>query len=197
MSRSRILPSLSSSRQMMIAWNVSGLSHRPAIIASRPASMRLAMAISPSRDNSSTEPISRRYMRTGSSVRSTGSEAAGRDRGRARGLDQLAGLGLLLVGGGFGGGFLLGLFGVLAVDDVDAHLAEHRVHVFDLIGGDLLRRQHRVQLFLGDPAALLGDLDHPLDGGVGEVEQRTIGGFCDDRFAFGLLLFVSRHFGLS
>ena len=74
MSRSRILPSLSSSRQMMIAWKVSGLSHKPAIIASRPASIRLAMAISPSRDRSSTEPISRRYMRTGSSVRSAGSE---------------------------------------------------------------------------------------------------------------------------
>ena len=59
---------------MMIAWKVSGLSHSPAIIASRPASMRLAMAISPSRDRSSTEPISRRYMRTGSSVRSVGSE---------------------------------------------------------------------------------------------------------------------------
>ena len=58
---------------MMIAWKVSGLSHRPAIIASRPASMRLAMAISPSRESSSTEPISRRYMRTGSSVRSVGS----------------------------------------------------------------------------------------------------------------------------
>ena len=59
---------------MMIAWKVSGLSHRPAIIASRPASMRLAIAISPSRDKSSTEPISRRYMRTGSSVRSPGSD---------------------------------------------------------------------------------------------------------------------------
>ena len=35
--------------------------------------MRLAMAISPSRESSSTEPISRRYMRTGSSVRSDGS----------------------------------------------------------------------------------------------------------------------------
>ena len=58
---------------MMMAWKVSGLSQRPAIIVSRPASMRLAMAISPSRDSSSTEPISRRYMRTGSSVRSAGS----------------------------------------------------------------------------------------------------------------------------
>ena len=74
MSRSRILAVVSSSRQMMIAWKVSGLSHKPAIIASRPASMRLAMAISPSRERSSTEPISRRYMRTGSSVRSAGSE---------------------------------------------------------------------------------------------------------------------------
>ncbi len=70
MSRRRILPSLSSSRQMMMAWNVSGLSHRPAIMASRPASMRLAIAISPSRERRSTVPISRRYMRTGSSVRS-------------------------------------------------------------------------------------------------------------------------------
>ena len=76
MSRRKTLPSFSSSRQMMMAWKVSGLSHRPAIIASRPASMRLAMAISPSRESSSTEPISRRYMRTGSSVRSVGSLAS-------------------------------------------------------------------------------------------------------------------------
>ncbi len=69
-SRSRTLPSFNSSRQIIIAWNVSGLSQRPAIIVSRPASIRLAIAISPSRDKSSTEPISRRYMRTGSSVRS-------------------------------------------------------------------------------------------------------------------------------
>jgi hypothetical protein len=40
--------------------------------------MRLAIAISPSRDRSSTEPISRRYMRIGSSVRPVGS--AGSDR---------------------------------------------------------------------------------------------------------------------
>jgi len=70
------LPSFNSSRQMMMAWNDSGLSHKPAIMASRPASMRLAMAISPSRDSSSTEPISRKYMRTGSSVRSVGSRVS-------------------------------------------------------------------------------------------------------------------------
>jgi len=33
---------------MMMARKVSELSHKPTIIASRPASMRLAMAISPS-----------------------------------------------------------------------------------------------------------------------------------------------------
>ena len=70
---------------MMMAWKVSGLSQSPAIMASRPASMRLAMAISPSRERSSTEPISRRYMRTGSSVRSVGSLAS-----------DLAGTGALL-----------------------------------------------------------------------------------------------------
>ncbi len=67
-SRRRISSSKSSSRQIVIAWNVKGLSHNPSIIVLRPASILFAMAISPSRDNNSTEPISRRYMRTGSSV---------------------------------------------------------------------------------------------------------------------------------
>ena len=71
MSRNNIRPALSWSCQEMIAAKVSGLSHSPLIIMSRPASIRLAMAISPSRDSSSTLPISRRYMRTGSSVRPT------------------------------------------------------------------------------------------------------------------------------
>ena len=62
-------PSLTASCQATMALKVWVLSQRPPIIMSRPASMRLAMAISPSRERSSTEPISRRYMRTGSSVR--------------------------------------------------------------------------------------------------------------------------------
>ena len=99
MSRRKTLPSLSSSRQMMMAWKVSGLSHRPAIMASRPASMRLAMAISPSRESSSTEPISRRYMRTGSSVRSVGSLVSALAGTFCCDLDQLAALALgLLLG---------------------------------------------------------------------------------------------------
>ena len=78
-SRNCMRPSLSAFDHSIIAVNVIGLSHRPAIIVLRPASMRLAMAISPSRLSSSTAPISRRYMRTGSSVRSSGALTTGAD----------------------------------------------------------------------------------------------------------------------
>ena len=68
----------------------SGLSQMPPIMVCRPASIRLAMAISPSRESSSTLPISRRYMRTGSSVRPrsssstvAGAVAAGAASGRS------------------------------------------------------------------------------------------------------------------
>ena len=172
MSRSRILPSLSSSRQMMMAWKVSGLSQSPAIIVSRPASMRLAMAISPSRDSSSTEPISRRYMRTGSSVRSVGSACVVSATARAGCSTSSPPVRLVLV---LGGGFLVSSPRFLVLDDVDAHVGEHRHGVLDLLGGHLLRRQHRVQLVNGDIAALLGGLDHLLDGVIGKVEERAVG----------------------
>ena len=65
-------------------------------------------------------------------MRSAGSELrVATAVGRAR-LDELAAFGLFLVGGL--GGFLVRLFRVLAFDDIDAHLAEHRVHVLDLVG---------------------------------------------------------------
>ncbi len=48
---------------------VVGLALMASIIAIRPPSMRLAISISPSRVSSSTVPISRMYMRTGSVVR--------------------------------------------------------------------------------------------------------------------------------
>src|ERR1700747_2560486 len=154
MSCRNTFPSFSSSRQMMIAWNVSGLSHSPAIMASRPASMRLAIATSPSRESNSTEPISRRYMRTGSSVRSVGSLAwtlAGTfGRTSTSSPPSLSASSpaprgpppLLL-------GFLVGLFARLlalfarlfGLDHVHAHLAEHGEHVLDLLGIDLLRGQ--------------------------------------------------------
>ena len=175
MSRNKTLPSLSSSRQMIMAWKVRGLSQSPAIMVSRPASMRLAMAISPSRESSSIEPISRRYMRTGSSVRSAGSLAS-----------DLAGIGRCWIStNSFSPvGFLLGLLAgrhlflepsLLGLDHVDAHLAELRQNVLDLLGIDLLRGQQRVDLVVGDIAALLGAADQLLDGRVGKIEQRGLG----------------------
>ena len=169
MSRRKTLPSFNSSRQMMTAWNVSGLSHSPAIIASRPASMRLAMAISPSRESSSTEPISRKYMRTGSSVRSVGSLAS--DLATAFGATSTSSPDSLSSSSGSSFFLLLGL-GFLGLDDVDAHLVHDGEHVLDLLGGDLLGRHHGIELLIGDVAALLGLLDHLLDGGVGQIEQR-------------------------
>src|SRR5476649_277633 len=74
-SRSRMRPSLIASRHSSSAVIVIGLSQMPPIILSWPASMRLAISISPSRLSSSTEPISRRYMRTGSSVRPNSSSS--------------------------------------------------------------------------------------------------------------------------
>jgi hypothetical protein len=76
MSRRNTFPSLSSSRQMMMAWNVSGLSHRPAIIASRPASMRLAMAILALARQQLHRAHLTQIHATGSSVRSVGSLAS-------------------------------------------------------------------------------------------------------------------------
>ena len=137
---------------------VSGLSQMPPIIISRPASMRLAIAISPSRDNSSTEPISRRYIRTGSSVRPMSSSTIA------------AGLALAVLGLGLGR-----LLALLALDDVDAELGQHRHRVLDLLRGHLVRRQRGVQLVIGQVAALLAARHHLLDRGGDRVEQRRFG----------------------
>ena len=69
-----------------------------------------------------------------------------------------------------------GLFVLLfALDDVDAHLVEHRHRVFDLFGRDLVGRQDLVQFVIGDVAALLGARDHLAHADIGHVEQRAIG----------------------
>ena len=62
--------------------------------------------------------------------------------------------------------------GFLGLDDVDAHLVEHRVDVLDLVGGDLAGGHHLVDLVDGDVAALFRGLDHLLDAGIGEIEKR-------------------------
>ena len=87
-------------------------------------------------------------------------------------LDDLAAFGLLFLGLL---GFLAVGLGFLGLHDVDAHFVHHRQDVLDLLRGDFLRRHDRVELLIGDVAALLGGLDHLLDGGVGEVEQRQRG----------------------
>jgi hypothetical protein len=94
--------------------------------------MRLAIAISPSRD-----------------------------------LDQFV-VGLVL-------GLFLALFlgvGFLGLGDVDAHVRQHRHDVFDLLRRGGVGGQHFIELIEGHEAALLGLLDHLLDGGIGQVEQR-------------------------
>ena len=143
MSRSSTLPALSSSRHMMMAWKVSGLSQRPAIIASWPASMRLAMAISPSRD----KQLHRAHLAQVHAHRIVGALGRlglglGADGERLRG-DRAGGGRLLLVGGGLLGGLLVVLVLLLLLDDVDAHVGEERHHVLDLLGGDLLGRAAR------------------------------------------------------
>ena len=98
----------------------------------------------------------------------------------------LAGLGFLDFGDGllrdldqFVVGLVLGLFlafflavGVLGLGDVDAHVREHRHDVLDLLRRGGVGRQDFVELIEGHEAALLGLLDHLLDGGIGQVEQR-------------------------
>ena len=187
MSRSRILPSSSSSRQMMIAWKVSGDSQRPAIIVSRPASMRLAMAISPSRDSSSTEPISRRYMRTGSSVRSVGSLAV-------LVATAVVGRSATSVPSSFSSSSASSASSdLVGLDDVDAHLVEHRHDVLDLLGRGGVRGEDLVELVDGDIAALLRGLDHLLDGGIGKVEQRPVGGLRRGFRRLFVFLHLGRH----
>ena len=115
---------------------------------------------------------------------------------RARGVDEIAALGLLLVAVGAGArgrALLAGGFRILVVDDVDALLAELAEHVLDLLGGELLRGQDLVQFVIGDIAALLGELDHPPYGLIGQIEQRAIGsrgGFRHDLIG----LFPFAHF---
>ena len=79
---------------------------------------------------------------------------------------------LLLLG--LVGASLLGFLALLRLDDVDAHVGQHRHRVLDLLGGHLLGGQHRVQLVIGDVAARLGGLQKLLDRLVGEVEQRAV-----------------------
>src|SRR5262249_59750505 len=83
--------------------------------------------------------------------------------------------------------------GLRGLDYVDTNLAELRQNALDLLGIDLFRRQQRVDLIVGDVAALLGGADQFLQGRVRKIEQRPI------RRGLGTLIFrnfffLRRHF---
>ena len=122
-------------------------------------------------------------------MRSAGSDERDGDGLRLRDLDEIAALGLLLLGGFLALAFVV----LLGLDDVDAHLVQHRQNVFDLLRIDLFGGQHGVQFGIGDKAALLGGLDHPLDGGVRQIEQGAVRGFHHAAFRLCLLAVLFRH----
>ena len=83
---------------------------------------------------------------------------------------------------------------VSSLDNRDAHLAEGRHELVDLLGGEILCRQGRVQLVMSDIAALLAKLHQQLLrllGGVGI--WRVDGAFLRLDFGFGLLSCLGCH----
>ncbi len=137
---------------------VPGNSDRAWRTCSRPSSMRLAMRISPSRVSSSTVPISRMYMRTGSVVRpnslSTVASAAA------------ASSAVVVVGrhGGVGQQQFLGIRRLLV--DRDAHVVDHVDDVFDLLRIDDVVREVIVDFAIGQVTLLLAAGDQQLDLGL-------------------------------
>jgi hypothetical protein len=123
-------------------------------------------------------------MRTGSSVRSTASflvATAGRETPSSSGSTSSSGSWVSssseLVG---------------ALDDVDAHFADRRHDVLDLLGAHLVLRQRLVEFVIGDDALLLRACDQLLDRDVVEVDQRRVAGF-----GFGFGCFCFRHLGFA
>ena len=141
----------------------------------RPSSIRLAISISPSRVSSSTEPISRMYMRTGSVVRPN-SESSVDAAASASSSTSSAGT----VGGRLGHQQRFGV-GRLVVD-LDAHVADHRDDAFDLLGIEDVVGQVVVDLGVRQVAALLAEHDQllqpalaRLDVGGRQLARRNLG----------------------
>ncbi len=129
--------------------------------------MRLAMAISPSRVSSSTVPISRMYMRTGSVVRppspsSAVSAAAASSAAVSSTSRPLAAPAGEQQGLGIGRDFV----------HLDAHAVDHADDVFDLLRIDHVVGQVIVDFGVGQIALLQALADQELDVGLGGLAVR-------------------------
>ena len=93
--------------------------------------------------------------------------------------------------------FGFGIFaGVFILDNIDAHVAQRRHHILDLLGRHLVLRQRLVQLFIGQPAALFRLGEQPLEAGFVQINYRgAIALRLFRSIAFGKL--GLRHAGLS
>ena len=109
------------------------------------------------------------------------------DGGR-RALGELAAFALLLLVA-----VVVGLLRLVGLDHVDAHLVEHRHDVLDLLRRGGVGGENLIQFVDGDIAAFLRGLDHLLDAGIGEVEQRPVGGLRLDFRCLVVFLNLGRH----
>jgi hypothetical protein len=75
---------------------------------------------------------------------------------------------------------------LLSLDHVDAGFRQHGHGVLDLLGGHFVGRQGRIQLVIGDVAALLALLDELLQLGAQGVEQGGIGALFSGVGSLGL-----------
>ena len=172
------------------------------IMCFRPSSMRLAISISPSRVSSSTEPISRMYMRTGSVVRpnseSTVDSAASASSSTSSSGDAAAG-----ASRGDQQRFRVRRL----VVDLDAHVAERGDDRLDLLRVHQVVGQVVVDLGVGEEAALLAELDQVLQaraprlgvflGQLGRDQPGVLLAPCGPARPFALRLRPSATLGLE
>ena len=133
------------------------------IMCFRPSSIRLAISISPSRVRSSTEPISRMYMRTGSVVRPN-SESSVETAASAASSTSSAGA----VGAASDMQQRLGVGGLVV--DLDPHVADHADDALDLFGVEDVVGQVVVDLGEREEAAVLAEHDQRLQAALARLD---------------------------
>ena len=166
---------------MMMAWKVSGLSHRP-------GDHRLAARLDALGNGDfafARQQLDLPHLAQIHAHRIIGAVSR---KLRRLNLDD-GGLRTLLA-------FDLGddVFGFLfAFDNRDAHVGQHRIDVLDLVRGHFLRWHHRVEFVERHIALGLRRLDQPLDGGIGKIKNRQIRTF---RRHIGGIVLVFRRIGV-